>query len=52
MATIATADTDARKTPSRKVLDTGLIRFSYAFDKSVDGSAQGVNALAHSATLR
>jgi PilZ domain len=27
MATIATADTDARKTPRRKVLDTGLIRF-------------------------
>lgn len=27
MATIATADTEARKTPRRKVLDTGLIRF-------------------------
>jgi PilZ domain len=28
MATIATADMEARKTPRRKVLDTGLIRFS------------------------
>jgi hypothetical protein len=27
MATIAAADKDARKTPRRKVLDTGLIRF-------------------------
>jgi hypothetical protein len=27
MAAIPTADTDARKTPRRKVLDTGLIRF-------------------------
>ena len=27
MATIATAGTDARKMPRRKVLDTGLIRF-------------------------
>jgi hypothetical protein len=27
MTTIATADTDARSTPRRKVLDSGLIRF-------------------------